>query len=141
MRATHSYRKQQGVSLVEIVIIITVLGIVAMPFSNGFVSVSHSLITNEEVLQSNAYAQSCAEHILYFRRSPDAATQGYTNLAISATSTVCDALPNPVGLGKTVDISDASGNTACASAVCKSVNITVTSGGQTRAIIEFLLMN
>jgi len=141
MRAIHSYRKQQGVSLVEIVIIVIVLGIVAMPFSNGFVSVSQSLIINEEVLQSNAYAQTCAEHILYFRRSPDTTTQGYANLAISTSSTVCDALPNPAGLVINVDIENGNASPACATGNCKSVTITVASNGQPRANIEFLLMN
>ena len=140
MRIYNAFHNQRGVSLVEIVIIIIVLGIVAIPFSNGFISVSRSFIINDEVLQSNTYAQSCAEHILYFRRSPDITTQGYANLANSATSTVCDALPNPAGLAINVDI-ETSLDPACATGNCKSVTITVASNGQPRANIEFLLMN
>jgi len=143
MRIYNTFHNQRGVSLVEIIIIVIVLGMVAMPYSNGFISVSRSFIINDEVLQSNAYAQSCAEHILYFRRSPDTATQGYANLAISATSTACVAVPNPAGLVINVDIEGAlaSLDPACATGNCKSVTVTVASSGQTRANIEFLLMN
>jgi len=124
--------KQRGVSLIEIVIIIIVLGVVATPFSDGFISVSKSFSVDIEVLQSNAYAQSCAEHILYLRRAG-----GYAGLV----NTDCDDLPNPAGLVKTVTIASASGDAACASGDCKSIEIVVTSGGQTRANISFLLMN
>ena len=85
--------KQKGVTLVELVIVMIVFSILAVPLSNGFLSVSKSLIINEEVKAASNLARACAEHILYQRRN-GASTflttdcNGITGFLGSATLTI-----------------------------------------------------
>ena len=88
-------------------------------------------IFNEEVLVSHANAQSCAEHMIYFRRSTDP-SQGYGNL----TNTVCAALPSV-----SVNLADASAELYCNSSDCIHATIDGNAGGPTRATIQILFPN
>ena len=61
--------KQKGVTLIELTIIMIAFSIVAVPLSNGFISVSNTILLNSEVNQANNLTRACAEHVLYKRRA------------------------------------------------------------------------
>ncbi|MDH5377072.1 MAG: type II secretion system GspH family protein [Gammaproteobacteria bacterium] len=127
---------QKGVSLIEVVIGLTVLGIIA-GYALPYMSLTgNALIVNERVQTATQLAQSCAEHILALRR--DEANFGYATV----TNTACASLPVPGGysFAITVALSTSASDTACATAVeCKSTTIEVNHSGKAQASLTLLL--
>ena len=82
---------QQGVTLVELLIVMIISSIIIVPISNGFLTSTKANLINLEVHQANNLARSCAEHLTHNRKkavSPYAA-----HADINATD--CDiAIPN-----------------------------------------------
>ncbi|MDH5547857.1 MAG: hypothetical protein OEZ43_19945 [Gammaproteobacteria bacterium] len=125
----HGYR-QQGVSLVELVIIIIVVGIVAVPFFNAFLHVSRTQISDKELTQAHSLARACAEFVLQQRRTG----------VITATPalTVCDdpVIPGFTSPQETLNItSDAAGagNCPAGSGGCDLVTVAVNNATATQA--------
>lgn len=122
---------QQGVTLVELIMLIIVLGVIAIPLSNGFLSVSQALMTNNDAHQANNLTRACAEHLLYQRRS------GTTTF----NTTDCDGLPGFSASGTvSITASDSSNNAplcpvpTSGTTTCDEIYISsANSAGQTRA--------
>ncbi len=117
----------QGFSLIELILVIVIVGIAAVPLMNGFMTMGSWLDTPIESVPAGAQlAQECAEHITALRRKDD-----YAGVA----STSCNGLPAlPAGYSRTVTVTARTSATlsACpAGTNCKEVSIAVTKGGVT----------
>ena len=135
------YAKESGVSLVELVIVIIVVGVVATAFSSGFTAAARALMTNDPLQRGISYAEECAEHIMYIQRDP---AQGF-DAVVAAGSAICNSLPASTGLNRTVTFdaygayTPGTGICPTQAAACKSVTIDTTSSGATVGRIEFML--
>lgn len=63
--------QQRGVTLLEMVLVIVVLGIAFTALSGLFATAVRSLPVNDRLQSAGQLAQSCAERILSARRTPD----------------------------------------------------------------------
>ena len=133
-------RKQQGVTLVELVIVMIVFSVLAVPLSNGFLTVSKSTVINAEVKAANNLTRSCAEHILHQRRR----TIGGITSAITPTgsSTLCDtAVTGFSASGNLAIAANATVPLCPALSTCDELTITAdNSSGQTLSTISLLFV-
>ena len=107
--STKAYPKQAGVTLLELVIIIIVVGVVAIPFSNAFLTTSKSLILNADITQSGSLARECAEFILHQRR-----VDGFDEATLDANiESMCDdpVIPGFGAPQETISVTSEAGNT------------------------------
>lgn len=131
-------RKQSGVTLVELVLVLIVVGIFGVYFMTTSKQVWRSVITGKDIEDGLYYAQACADHVIASRRNT---TFGYPAITVSAPSAICDSLPAPpAGLSRTVNVNNASVDPLCLGGDCKSVNIVVKSGATTVANIWIFLI-
>lgn len=131
------HKLDSGVTLVELVIVIVVVGILIVPLASGFSTTVRSLSINNELQTSVTYAQECAEHILYMRRDP---AQGFASIV----TPLCTTLPTSGSLNRSVTVSNivaGAGLCPATAAACKSVAITVTQGLMTRANVNMYFVN
>lgn len=122
--------RQHGVTLIELVMIIVVLGLLTVPFSSALLQTSSSLLYNAEIVQSNGLARECAEFILQQRRT------GVINA--SPAFTVCDdpVIPGFNSPQETVALTSylaGAGNCPAGSGGCDRVTITVNNSAATSA--------
>ena len=123
----------QGFSLLELVITIVVLGIAAVAILSMFGQAVHSLAINENIQTAAQAGQSCGEHILATKRR-------YTFGFSLIDSAICDALPTPSGLTRSVTITDPYTGSACpGGAACKEVHVVITQDTKTLVDIPLLL--
>ena len=141
-----SLKKQSGVTLVELVILIVVMAIIIPPLASGF-STSGKMMGVKKNLQLAVFEmEACAEHILGVRRK-----QGYGAIN-EGDSTICDiAVPSTsefsaVPLTRIVTITEVffGSNTECPilgpSDGCKKVYVSVKKGTQVVSSVEFMLV-
>lgn len=127
----HTIKRQRGVTLIEMVIVIVILAIAATAIMDQFVNSANSYQTNESVQTAAQLAQECAEHILATRRLQD-----YTT-AIAAD---CSALPIVSGYTTAVSTS-ALVSDPCVTTPCTQVDVVTTHNGTERARVVFMLGN
>lgn len=133
-----SVKKQHGVTLLELVILIIVIGVVAVPFASQLLTTSRSLSINNYIQTGVAEARACAEHVLYTKRS-----LGYDAIA---NNTICNNLTAPIApLSRAVTVTNTTSATepACptGSSACKIVDIDITVSGQNVSHIGLLFVN
>jgi len=133
----NSNRQQKGITLVELVIIIVVMGIVAVPFGAQLLTTSRSLAINNYIQTGVAEAKACAEHILYTKR-----TSGYDAIV---DNTICNNVSAPIApliRSVTVTNTDSATEAACpaGSTACKLVDVNITVAGQSINSIAFLFV-
>lgn len=128
-------RNQRGVTLVEVVMAIVILGIAAVAIMDQFVNSVRSYAVNESVQTATQLAQECAEHVLATRR-----LQGY-----AAGTPACPALSGTyTAVGAVYAVSASSvvvtpPNSGCFTDPCRVVTVTATYNGATRASLAFLV--
>lgn len=66
--------RQAGVSLIELVAVITLLAVASVGISSGFAQLGRSQLLDEDTQAATQMAQACAEHILASRRNNSYAT-------------------------------------------------------------------
>ena len=122
-----------GFSLIELVIVIVVFSIAAIPLLGGFANVARWLDTEQDIPIATQLSQECAEHLMLQRR-----TNGYASI----TSTSCDVLPAFAGYTRSLTITSPYTGSACPTgASCKLVAISVAKGGNTVDTNTFMLVD
>jgi len=131
--------RQAGVTLIELVMIIVVLGVISVPFSSAILQTPKTLIHSNEIISSNGLARECAEFILQQRRTGVITT--------SPALTVCDdpVIPGFNAPQETVSlVSDlaGAGNCPVGSGGCDRVTVTInnTAVANTRANLYIYLV-
>ncbi len=98
----------RGVSLIEMIIAIVILGIAASLATAGLITMARGISIDQDIAGATRLAQACAEHILAFRRaqwsSADASAR-WTQITTGA-STICNSAANDAAYTRTVSITD-----------------------------------
>ena len=126
---------QQGFTLLELVMVITLVAIASIPILGQFSQASSILLTDEIIQTAAQLAQERAEDILADRR-----TAGF---AAVPTGTVNDVLGGTYSsYSRTVTVTSPPGGSGCAAgATCKEVVVSVDHSGRTRAEITTMLVS
>lgn len=122
---------QQGLTLIEVVLVILLLSIASVAVLGQFTQMARSYDSNERAQTASQLAQECAEHIFARRR-----LQTYA-VAIAST---CPALPasySTAGYARTVSFGAAPG--ACVTLPCTRVDVVVTHNATEWARSVFML--
>ncbi len=127
--------KQQGFTLLELVMVITLIAVASIPILGQFSQASSMLLTDEIIQTAAQLAQERAEGILADRRS-----NGYAAVLTGTTSDVLTGAYS--SYSRTVTVTSPPGGSGCAvGATCKEVIIGVDHSGRTRAELTFILVN
>ena len=127
--------RQQGFTLLELIMVIVIVALAAVPILGQFTRVSSSMLVDEEIQTAAQLAQERAEGVLADRRS-----LGYASIP---TGTSIDSLAgNYAGYTRTLSVNEPPSGSGCATgASCKEVIVTVDRGASTRAEVTFLLVS
>lgn len=132
--------RQDGFTLIELVMVIVVIAVASIPLFGLFSQATTSLLDNESLQTGTQLAQERAELVLALRRS-----QGFNGPAAElAVGTITENLAAPYsGYVRTTTVTQPLvAPTGCpAGATCKDVAISVTRSGQTLAQLSYLLVN
>lgn len=120
----------RGISLIELIIAIVILGIAASLVTAGLITMAKGISVDQDIQGATRLAQACAEHILAFRRpqwtSADASAR-WTQIT-TGSSTICNTAANDAAYTRTVSVSDPPvSSPPCPSATagtCKLVTVT-----------------
>ena len=127
--------KQQGFTLLELVMVITLVAVASIPILGQFSQASSILLTDEIIQTAAQLAQERAEGILADRRS-----NGYAAVLPGTTNDVLTGAYS--SYNRTITVTSPPGGSGCAvGATCKEVIINVTHSGRTRAELTFMLVN
>jgi prepilin-type N-terminal cleavage/methylation domain-containing protein len=133
-------RAQKGFTLIEIILVIVILSIAAVPLFGQFSRSGLSTLTNEEIQTAAQLAQERAEHLFAVRRN-----RGYSDPELSVASFVEDLnTTNYPRYTRTTTITDPfAGNGCPIGAPCKQVVVQVTddASGSVRSEITFVLVS
>ena len=128
-------KTQSGFTLIELVLVIIIISIAAVPLFGMFSQAASSLLINEKTQTAVQLAQEHAEYLLAIRRNQDFnATQlsGSSSEALSG---------NFSSYNRFTVITPAPGGPGCpGGASCKEVTISVDEGATTYAEVTFLLV-
>lgn len=123
---------QAGLSLIELVVVITVLSVASVSIAAGFAQLGRSQLLNEDLQAASQMAQACAEHLTASRRNTTYATM----------LTDCSALGafNGYGPPTVTTFAPAAGTTCPTGATCTGFLITAAYGAngasaQTRLMV------
>jgi prepilin-type N-terminal cleavage/methylation domain-containing protein len=132
--------RQQGFSLIELIMVITLLSLAAVVILEQFTQVSRSVIFNESIQTATQLAQEGAETVLAQRRN-----QGFAAVAVGPPAT-----ESPVAgyatFTRTTTVNQPPTGTGCPPGAdplvdCKEIQISVSEAGALRAEINFLLVD
>ena len=127
--------RQRGFTLLELVMVIMLVALAAVPILGQFGQAASITLTDEVIQTAAQLAQERAEGILASRRA-----NGYAGIA---TGTVNDVLGGAYGsYSRTVTVTSPPSGSGCASgASCKQVVVSVDHGGRTRAEVTLMLVD
>lgn len=127
--------RQQGFTLLELIIVIVIVSLASVPILGQFTQVAGSMLIDEEIQTAAQLAQERAESVLADRRSA-----GYASIA---TGTSTEALTgNYAAYTRTLTVNEPPSGSGCASgASCKEVIVSVDQGVSTRAEVTFMLVS
>ena len=126
-----------GFSLLEMVMIITVVGIASVSLLSAFGQVGRALGITERSMEGLRIAQDCADFTLSSKRLKAVA---YSDI----NSTVCDSLSLASGATRTVatTVIDPASSPLCpGGASCKQVDVQVTRGGTITGSLTFMVVD
>jgi len=127
--------RQQGFTLIELIIVIVALTAGAVFVGNSFLAPARAVVDNENIQASWQIAQGCADHLMGQARAL------FSNVPVG--SGTC---PNLSGSATgTYTVSDTSGAGACTGIaganVCRSVAVSASNGGGYTAALTFMIVN
>jgi len=134
-------KKQSGVTLIELIVLMVVMAIIIPPLASGIGTSGDMVGIQRNIQLAVSESQACAEHILGTRRK-----NGFAAIVpVSLDSSICSVVTHTteflaVPLNRTVDIVDSSGDAACPG-TCKTVDITIDKAGQSISSIQFMLID
>jgi len=136
----------RGVSLIEMIIAIVILGIAASLASAGLITIARSVSIDEDIQGATRLAQQCSEHILTFRRAQSSSGNRWSQVS-TGTSTICDSVANDAAYTRTVTVTDPSPTSppcpSTSAGTCKVVTVTFTktliNGASYSANVNFML--
>lgn len=127
--------RQSGFTLIELVMVIVIVAVAAIPLLGRFSQVAGSTLLDEEIQTAAQLVQARAEAILALRRD-----QGY---AAVVTGTRTDTLSGSYSAyTRTVTVTEPPPGGGCPiGATCKGVVVDVSRGLATRAQVSLVLVN
>ena len=112
-----------GFTLIELIMVITIISISAVTILSGFNQVARASITINAQQLATLHAQSCGEYIIRSRRDT---TNNYSGIS----SNSCDILALPSGYTRTVSLTSPFNDASCPqNTLCTQVVISVSNGG------------
>lgn len=127
--------RQSGFTLIELIMVIIIVALAAVPILGQFTQVAGSTLVDEEIQTASQLAQERAEQLLALRRD-----QGYAAVAIGTTNDVLTG--NYSTYTRTVTVTEPPAGGGCATgATCKGVVVSVDRGPRNRARIALVLVN
>ncbi len=134
-------KRQSGFTLIELVVVIVILAVAAVPLFGLFTQASASLLVNERIQTAVQLAQERAESMMAQRRAAD-----FAAIAVGTTTDVLGA--NYGAYTRTVTVVQPPRGAGCplhpvtaVSAACKEVVVNVTQGSDTLAEVTFLVVD
>jgi len=128
-------RAQQGFTLIELVAVIIIIAVAAVPLFGLFSQAGRSLLADETIQTATQLAQARAEHLMAVRRN-----RGYADAEVSTNLTET-LTGNYAGYSRVTTIAPYIGAACPGGATCKQVNVRVDESGQALAEIIFVLVN
>jgi len=126
---------QSGFTLIELIMVIIIVALAAVPILGQFTRVAGSTLIDEALQTAAQLAQERAEGILAQRRA-----QGYAAVATGTTNDVLTG--NYSGYSRSVTVTQPPAGGGCASgATCKGVVVRVDRGPSKRAEVAFVLVS
>jgi prepilin-type N-terminal cleavage/methylation domain-containing protein len=129
------HRAQQGFTLIELVAVIIIIAVAAVPLFGLFSQAGRSLLADETIQTATQLAQARAEHLMAVRRN-----RGYGDAEVS-TNLSETLTGNYAGYTRVTSIAPYVGAACPGGTVCKQVNVRVDEGGEARAEVIFVLVN
>ena len=128
--------RQAGFTLIELIAVIIIISIAAVPLFSLFSQAGFSLLADEKIQTATQLAQERAEHLMAVRRN-----RGYADPEVSAPL-IENLAGNYTGYTRTTSLTDPFIGPACpGGAACKQLAVRVDESGQPRAEITFILVN
>lgn len=126
---------QRGFTLLELVMVITLVALASIPILGQFSQASSILLTDEIIQTAAQLAQERAESVLAQRRN-----NGYAAIPVG---TVNDSLAGAYSTyARSMTVTSPPAGSGCATgATCKEIIISVDHSGRTRAELTFILVN
>ncbi|MGB5338320.1 MAG: type II secretion system protein [Gammaproteobacteria bacterium] len=126
---------QRGFTLLELILVIVIMALAAVPVLGQFTQVSGSLQANEAIQTAALLAQEQAEAVLADRRRLT-----YAAIPTGTTSTVLTG--NYSAYTRTLTVNEPPAGSGCAvGATCKEVIVRVDHNGRQRAAVTFILVD
>ena len=130
-----SHTVQQGFTLLELIMVIVIMSLAAVPILGQFTQASSSLLLDEQIQTAAQLAQERAETVLAKRR-----ILGYA--AISTGTSVDIPGANYSAYTRTLSVTEPPVGSGCAAgATCKEVIVRVVRDASTRAEVTLLLVS
>jgi Tfp pilus assembly protein PilW len=131
----------EGVSLIELIIVIVAVSIGVAALGTAYLSSAKSVTLNEDIQIAWQDAQSCADFILGAVRRPGT----FASAPVASPSAICTTGGVPLNAGNTRVVaitSLAAGTEPCALAgwTCRMVNVSVTRSAYV-ASLNFMIVN
>jgi len=126
-----------GFTLLELIAVIVILAVAAVPISGLFTKAGLNLLTNQRIQTATQLAQEQAELILGRRRN-----QGFAAIATGAWPPET-LTGNYAGFNRLTTVTQATGSPAAcpAAALCDEVRVSVNAGGNVLSELTFVLVN
>jgi len=133
MSSQATSQRQQGFTLIELVAVIVIISVAAVPLFGLFSQAGFAMLDDEKLQTATQLAQARAEYLMAVRRN-----RGYADPEVSV-NLVENLAGNYAGYTRTTDIVLFAGPACPGGASCKQLSVRVDQGGEARAEVTFVL--